>query len=122
MTPSVVRAGVTTIIYLLASLLYRKADTINSISISVLLTLLNNPFNIFNIGMQLSYAGTISIILFYNILEIKIKNKIIKYIVESIILSVSANIFIIPLMICGIVYIAMLAVTGILVRLIKKER
>ena len=100
MTLSVIRAGITCIIYMLASLVYRKADVINTISIACLLTLLENPFSIFNAGMQLSYAGTISIILFYDILDkkIKTKNKILKYILESMALSFSANIFIIPIM------------------------
>lgn len=100
MTPSVVRAGVTCIIYMIASLTFRKADTANTISIVTLITLLENPFNLFNVGMQLSYAGSISIILFYNIFEekINISNKIFKYIVENMLITISANIFIIPIM------------------------
>lgn len=100
MTPSVVRAGASCIIYMLASLLHEKADIINTMSISILLTLLNNPFNLFSIGMQLSYAGTISIIIFYNSLnsKIKVKNKILKYLKNSILVTISANIFIIPIM------------------------
>lgn len=99
-TLSVVRAGITCIIYILASLLYRKPDVKNTISIAVLITIIENPFNLFNVGMQLSYAGTISIILFYNVLnqKIKTKNIVLKYIFESIILTTSANIFIIPIM------------------------
>lgn len=100
MTPSVVRAGITCIIYMIASLTFRKADTANTISIVTLITLLSNPFNLFNIGMQLSYAGSISIILFYNIFEekINISNKIFKYIAQNILITISANIFIIPIM------------------------
>lgn len=100
MTPSVVRAGMAIIIHIIATLIYRKSDTANTIAISALLTLMYNPFNLFNIGMQLSYAGTISIILFYSSLEdkTKTKNKIFRYILESTILSISANIFIIPIM------------------------
>lgn len=98
MTPSVVRAGVSCIIYMLASLLHEKADVINTIAITILLTLINNPFNLFNIGMQLSYAGSISIIVFYNLLDIEIKNRILKYLKDSILISIAANIFIIPIM------------------------
>ena len=98
MTSSVVRAGISCIIYMLASLLYRKADVINAMAISTLLILLNNPFKLFDIGFQLSYAGTLGIILFCNLINIPIKNKLLKYLKDSIIISVSANIFIIPIM------------------------
>lgn len=98
MTSSVVRAGISCIIYMLASLLYRKADVINAMAISTLLILLNNPFKLFDIGFQLSYAGTLGIILFYKLINIPIKNKLLKYLKDSIIISISANIFIIPIM------------------------
>ena len=98
MTPSVVRAGISCIIYMLASLLYRKADVINAMAISTLVILLNNPFSLFNIGFQLSYAGTLGIILFCKLIDIPIKNKLLKYLKDSIIISLSANIFIIPIM------------------------
>ena len=98
MTPSVVRAGISCIIYMLASLLYRKADVINAMAISTLLILLNNPFKLFDIGFQLSYAGTLGIILFCKLINIPIKNKLLKYLKDSIIISISDNIFIIPIM------------------------
>lgn len=98
MTSSVVRAGISCIIYMLASLLYRKADVINAMAISTLLILLNNPFKLFDIGFQLSYAGTLGIILFCKSINIPIKNKLLKYLKDSIIISISANIFIIPIM------------------------
>lgn len=98
MTSSVVRAGISCIIYMLASLLYRKADVINAMAISTLLILLNSPFKLFDIGFQLSYAGTLGIILFCKLINIPIKNKLLKYLKDSIIISISANIFIIPIM------------------------
>ena len=100
MSPSVVRAGTTCIIYIIAKLIYRKADVANTMAIAMLFTLISNPFNLFNIGMQLSYAGSISIILFYSVFnkKIKVKNKILKYIVESMLISISANILILPIM------------------------
>ena len=98
MTPSVIRAGISCIIYMMASLLYKKADIANTIAISTLFTLINNPFSLFNIGMQLSYAGSIGIIVFFNLIDIQIKNKFLKYIKDSILISISANIFIMPIM------------------------
>ena len=100
MSPSVVRAGTTCIIYLISKLIYRKADVANTMAIAVLFTLISNPFNLFNIGMQLSYAGSISIILFYSVFskKVEINNKVLKYIVESMLISISANILILPIM------------------------
>lgn len=73
MSPSVVRAGVSVIVAIVATLIYRKQDTFTTISFALLFSMIQNPFSIFNIGMQLSYAGTIGIILFYSEIEAKIK-------------------------------------------------
>lgn len=105
MTPSVVRAGICSIIFVTSSIIYRKQDTFTSIAVALLYTLIENPFSIYNIGMQLSYAGTISIILFYQTIQKRllkknkntIINKIKNYIIDSILLTLSANILIIPL-------------------------
>ena len=78
MTPSVVRAGICSIIVILASLIHRKQDTYTSIAFAILYTLVQNPYSLYNIGMQLSYAGTISIIIFYQEIKIKKKEKTIK--------------------------------------------
>ena len=99
-TASVTRACLMSIIVLCANLMYRKSDIATSISISLLLILIINPFSINEIGMQLSYLGTIGIILFNKNIEsifnkFKISNKILK------LLSVtgSAQIAIMPIMI-----------------------
>ena len=105
MTPSVVRAGICSIIFITSSIFYRKHDTYTSIAVALLYTLIENPFSIYNIGMQLSYAGTISIIIFYQEIQKKIERKKEKniiekmknYVIESISLTISANILIIPL-------------------------
>lgn len=103
-TPSVMRASIMNITYVISKLLKRKNDGINSICLSLLLILISNPFNIFDIGLLLSFGGTIGIILFYdrikNYLEkkIKIKNKFISYIITSISISFSAQIIIFPIM------------------------
>lgn len=54
-SPSVVRACVSAELSLLASLCYRKADTINNLGLSICLLIFLNPFCILDIGLQLSY-------------------------------------------------------------------
>ncbi len=61
---SIVRAGIMGIIIILGKLIHRKEDTWTSISISLLILLINNPFSILNISLQLSFAGTMGLVLF----------------------------------------------------------
>ena len=98
-TASVTRACLMSIIVLCANLIYQKPDIWTSISISLLVILIHNPFYISEIGLQLSYLGTIGIILFNNNVEnflnrIKINNKILKLLSVTI----SAQIMIMPIM------------------------
>lgn len=112
---SIVRATIMSIIVILSGILYRKNDIWTSISFSLLIILIYNPFAILDIGLQLSYAGTIGIILFCkNVLEIfnnvkskkeKVNKKINKNILkiqklkEILAVTVSVQIAILPIMI-----------------------
>ena len=110
-TSSVTRACYMSIYILLASLFHKKATVVSSISISMLFLMIGNPYCIFDIGFQLSYGGTIGIIFFYKLLKqysIKNKeveeNKIKRYLrrikvklQEMILLTISANIIILPI-------------------------
>lgn len=64
-SPSIVRAGIMGILMLLSKLLYRKNDIATTISFSLLCLLIYNPYLLLNIGLQLSYLGTLGIILFH---------------------------------------------------------
>lgn len=99
MSSSIVRAGTCTIISILGTLIYRKSDSYTAIAISLLFSLIKNPFSLFNIGLQLSYLATLGIIIFYTMLsKIKIsEGKLKKYIIENIISTLSANILILPI-------------------------
>ncbi len=55
LTPSVVRACTMVIIVQLSFIFYKKPDLISTISFSLLITLIENPFKIQNLGLQLSY-------------------------------------------------------------------
>lgn len=99
-TVSVTRACFMSILVLGANLLYRKQDFWTSISISLLIILIINPFSINDIGFQLSYLGTIGIILFNKNIEtvlnrVKINSKISKILSVTI----SAQMAIMPIMV-----------------------
>jgi competence protein ComEC len=107
MSPSIERAGISSIICIIASLIHRKPDAINAVAIAMLCTVIKNPLSILNVGMQLSYAGTLSLLMFVNgreennyreTIENSEKGKNIKkYLVESIKVTLCANILIMPL-------------------------
>lgn len=114
-SPSVVRASLMGIIMLISKLIHRKNDIWTSISLSLLILLIYNPFLILNVGLQLSYLGTIGIVCFnknsYNFLrKLKIRNRKIKYrinrkfilfidkIKEILSVTLSAQIVILPIL------------------------
>ena len=125
--PSVIRAVIMSCLILISKLFYRKSDTINNIAISCLFILLKNPYNILKLGFQLSFLGTLGIVIFNKkfsdiiskyeyiknskksnkirnskklneISNTKKLNKIKKKIVEIILLSISANLVIAPVL------------------------
>ena len=98
-TASVIRACVMGILMMGAKIFHRKVDFTNSISIALLITLMYNPFSIKEIGLQLSYLGTIGIILFNkNIEKILCKIKVNKKISKLLSVTFSAQIMIMPIM------------------------
>lgn len=120
---SVDRACLILILNLIPTFLYRKSDTINTLAVSAGIILIQNPFAIKDLGFIFSYMGTIGIILIYPIIKEKIEiflinkkimllfsniknkilciilNKILYYCKETIIVTVSANILLLPLII-----------------------
>ncbi len=62
---SVLRATIMAIVYLAGLLLWKRANLLNTISFSAFLLLVANPFSLFDLGFELTYAATLSIILFF---------------------------------------------------------
>jgi competence protein ComEC len=61
--PSVVRALLMIELYLLAKLLERKPDPLNIVMSAAAINLLLRPYDLFDVGFQLSYAGVLGMIL-----------------------------------------------------------
>jgi competence protein ComEC len=61
--PSVVRALLMIELYLLALLLERKPDPLNIVMSAAAINLLVRPYDLFDVGFQLSYAGVLGMIL-----------------------------------------------------------
>lgn len=119
--PSIIRASCMGIMTLIGGLIHRKNDIWTSISISLFITLVYNPYLITNLGLQFSYMGTIGIILFRkNILKMLNKGKENKSKVKEILaVTISAQTLILPLMLFHLNSFGMyFLITNILISLI----
>lgn len=101
---SSLRACIMIIISILSFNFYRKYNFFTSYILSFLIIIILNPFNFLNIGMWLSYLGILGIKLFFNFFEKiffhKIKMRETSHIIiKSLILSISAQILIFPILI-----------------------
>ena len=119
---SVTRACIMAVYIILGSLVYRKPNIITSISTSLLIILAINPYRILDVGLQLSYGGTIGIVLLNNVLtkvfiakkekigleleveveiksriQQKLKQKIKESLISMLTVCISANIIIFPI-------------------------
>lgn len=63
--PSVMRATIMALAFLVGRLIWRKANLLNTLSISAFIILVFNPAGLFFIGFQMTFAATLSIILFF---------------------------------------------------------
>jgi len=62
---SVFRATIMALTFLTSKLLWKQTHLLNTISFSAFVLLLSNPFYLFDMGFELTFAATLSIILFY---------------------------------------------------------
>ena len=98
MTPSVVRAGIMAIISIFSSILKRKTDIYTSLAIALFIQIINNPYVIFDVGLQLSFGGVLGIALFTKPIEEKL-NRIKELKINSALaVTLGANIIIMPIM------------------------
>lgn len=107
----VTRAGIMQIFILSAPLLKREADALTSLSASLLLLLVLNPFSVGSIGLQLSFSATLGLILcsekLYNLLDalviskktdhIPVLRSILRFAVTTTAATAGALVFSVPL-------------------------
>ena len=97
-TYSVIRACIMAIVVIGAKICYRKESFVTSICISLIIILIQNPFAINDIGLKLSFMGTIGIIIFNkNIKDLFIKLKTKDKIAEALSITFSAQLMIMPI-------------------------
>lgn len=103
MTPSVVRATLMGTVIILSWLAERKTSVYNSIAVSALILLLVKPLYLFDLGFQLSYAATISLVYFHGRIKAWIPGfekwpAWLRGLSDSILLSVAAMIATLPVL------------------------
>lgn len=67
--PPIVRAAFMTSVVLLGTLWQRRRNIVNSLLVALLVVLFIDPLSLFDIGLQLSFAAVLSIVLLYPRLE-----------------------------------------------------
>jgi len=99
MPPSVVRAAIMITIWGIGNAFLFRALTINTLGLAAFFMLLNNPFNLYEIGFQFSFSAVLAILLINPYLTslYHSRNPMIKYIWELSCTSTSAQLGTAPL-------------------------
>lgn len=99
LSPSVLRASAMFSVYIIGDNMNRRSNIYNSLALTAFFLLLINPGNLFDIGFQLSYAALFGIVFLQSKFDsvIDIRNKVLKYFVALITVSVAAQITTFPI-------------------------
>jgi len=98
-SPSIVRACIMGIILIFSKIVYCKSDILNSIALSLIIILINNPYSIKDVGLQLSYLGTLGIVYLNTLIQKFLEKYINKKIAEIISVTLSAQIAVLPILV-----------------------
>lgn len=112
LSPSIIRASIMAVVLLFCSAAGFRYDLLNSLSLAACIILLFNPYRLFDVSFLLSFSAVLGIAC---LPKVKIKNKILSYLVSSLLLSLGATIFTVPL---SLYYFSSVSVMGILFNLI----
>lgn len=96
MEASVVRAAIMAGVTLTGMLLWRKADIYCSLAVSAITILINNSFMLFDFGFILSFAATLSLVIFYQPIFCRLPVKTPRIIRDTFAGTVAAQLGVIP--------------------------
>ena len=98
LSPSILRATMMVSFVIIGDLIRRKGFALNSIAASAFILLCVNPYNLFEIGFQLSYAAVIGIVVLHKPIYhlFYLKNKLLDKIWDLTALALSAQLATIP--------------------------
>lgn len=113
---SIIRAGFTFIICAAAGLFRRESDSLNSLGAAVYFITLSTPFAIFSLAFQLSVLSTFGVIVlapfYYSsaVAVFKLRLKPVKWLVNTILTTVSATLMVMPVLLHNFGYVSVIAV------------
>ena len=98
LTPSILRASLMISFVIIGGMIRRQGFIINTIAASAFILLCVNPYNLFEIGFQLSYAAVVGIVVLHRPLYTKLyfKNKLLDKLWEITVVALSAQAATIP--------------------------
>ena len=98
LTPSILRASLMISFVIIGEMIRRQGFIINTIAASAFILLCANPYNLFEIGFQLSYAAVVGIVVFHKPLYncLYFKNKLLDKLWEITVVALSAQAATIP--------------------------
>jgi len=115
-TASVVRAVIMAAAVLFGKIINREADVLTGISFAAFVILLYNPYSIYNVGFQLSFAATLSIVIFFQKFKTALgKLKFPGYLTDVVSVTSAAQLGILPL---GVYYFNTVSLISIIANII----
>jgi competence protein ComEC len=103
MEPPVIRAGLMVLIFMIGELLEINDDNLNRLSLAALLLLLFDPYNLFEVGFQLSFTATLGVVWLYPLLKdyfkVKLKLAFLKPVWDGLLVSLGAQFMVLPILI-----------------------
>lgn len=113
-SPSVIRATIMTIIFLSCNYFNRDYSALNSLFLSLFLILVINPFEIYSVGLQLSFLSVLTIIvttkIFKKYFENVEVNKRIKTILSLLFVTISCTLATLPILLINFHQISIIAI------------
>lgn len=110
-TASVLRASLMGLFYILAKIIGRKSAVTNGLFVAALIMILLNPYSIFDVGFELSFAATLGLILLEEPLRIIFNRfaKIPEIILTGATATLAAQLFTLPILLFQFNQISLLA-------------
>lgn len=108
---SALRAGILAVFAFVAKLIYRKSDSLTTLSLAAAMLSAFDPLVVYSASFMLSFSATAGILLFYNTISVFLIRfyksaeskphiyKILRNIFDSFAVGISAQIFVIPLLV-----------------------
>jgi len=111
-TASVIRAAIMGLSYVFAKMLGRRGAVLNSLFVAALLMILLNPYVIYDLSFQLSFAATFGLVLVLGPLERIFKNELVVIMLSTLV----AQLFTLPLSIANFGIVSIVApLTNVLI-------